>query len=584
MKRLSYIISPIAFIALSFWLLLHVRPYILETAALTPFLTTQLFASTMLSAPCGLLFYVASFMQSCFALPFVGISLFVLVLSLQAVVLWRACHIDYSLFPSCWLPSFLLLLNYSQAGYLIFVLKTPALAFTLPVGLLVAVLMFWAWRAAASRWQLVLLAVAYLAVGYWTIGVCYFVAVAMIVLFEVCQTIRFHRYQRLFAALALAMLSAILPLVLYRLGPVFVNISNLYTIGLPDFSTDSAEAPLLWPYRLAIAVVLLLPMLRNIGKPRLMAVVTLLMFAVCATLTYARTYRDANFLSALRMKQAISSACYEDVLTEARQIEGEPTRLQVLLCRLSLLRLGRLADECFVYPDGCADYNCPRDVQLLQKVGGRLIYYHFGLPNYAFRWAMEDFVEYGPRPDYLSMMRKCSLLNGETTVASKYADALECVPFAESDDVPQSELDAIRQIMPSADVMAEDDGVVEGFLLNTHASISEGSKAALELSIVCNLIRKNSDAFWPLFEKWWQQCDDNRIPTHFQEACLLFGQMYGVDTTLLPLSDDVKQSFSDFLAQVRQNANDDYSRTALRPMFGHTYWYYYFYRDNLTTY
>ena len=138
--------------------------------------------------------------------------------------------------------------------------------------------------------------------------------------------------------------------------------------------------------------------------------------------------------------------------------------------------------------------------------------------------------------------------------------------------------------MPSADVMAEDDGVVEGFLLNTHASIAEGSKAALELSIVCNLIRKNSDAFWPLFEKWWQQCDDNRIPNHFQEACLLFGQMYGVDTTLLPLSDDVKQSFSDFLAQVRQNANDDYSRTALRPMFGHTYWYYYFYRDNLMTY
>ena len=175
MKRLSYIISPIAFIALSFWLLLHARPYILETAALTPFLTTQLFASTMLSVPCGLLFYVASFMQSCFALPFVGISLLVLVLSLLAVVLWRACHIDYSLFPSCWLPSFLLLLNYSQAGYLIYVLKTPALAFTLPLGLLVAVLMFWAWSAAASRWQLVLLAVAYLAVGYWTIGVCSFV-------------------------------------------------------------------------------------------------------------------------------------------------------------------------------------------------------------------------------------------------------------------------------------------------------------------------------------------------------------------------------------------------------------------------
>ena len=40
-----------------------------------------------------------------------------------------------------WLLSWMLLLNYLQLGYIIYLLKVPAVAFTLPVGLLLAVVL-----------------------------------------------------------------------------------------------------------------------------------------------------------------------------------------------------------------------------------------------------------------------------------------------------------------------------------------------------------------------------------------------------------------------------------------------------------
>ena len=102
------------------------------------------------------------------------------------------------------------------------------------------------------------------------------------------------------------------------------------------------------------------------------------------------------------------------------------------------------------------------------------------------------------------------------------------------------------------------------------------------------MIRKDRDAFWEHFAKWWEslgvEAQAAELPTHLQEAVLLFSQMYQVDIMGLPVSDVTKQRYNDFFGQVRQNADDNYSRTALKPQFGQTYWYYFFYVDDIITY
>ena len=100
------------FVAFALCLLLGpLRPYLVETAALTPFYTTESFAAETISKPCGLLFYLASFLQSCFARPWLGASLFVAVLVAIAYVQRWAFRMSNAWFGLCWLTPFALLLN-----------------------------------------------------------------------------------------------------------------------------------------------------------------------------------------------------------------------------------------------------------------------------------------------------------------------------------------------------------------------------------------------------------------------------------------------------------------------------------------
>ena len=60
----------------------------------------------------------------------------------------------------------------------------------------------------------------------------------------------------------------------------------------------------------------------------------------------------------------------------------------------------------------------------LAQVGGKTLYYHYGLVNYSYRWCMEDCVMYGWRAEYLKLMAKNSIANGDYEVARKYLDML----------------------------------------------------------------------------------------------------------------------------------------------------------------
>ncbi len=67
----------LAFVAFALALLLGpLRPYLVETAALTPFYADASVGGLMVS-PGGVLLFVASGLQSCFAIPWLGASLFV---------------------------------------------------------------------------------------------------------------------------------------------------------------------------------------------------------------------------------------------------------------------------------------------------------------------------------------------------------------------------------------------------------------------------------------------------------------------------------------------------------------------------
>lgn len=473
----------LAFVAFALALLLGpLRPYLVETAALTPFYADASVGGLMVS-PGGVLLFVASGLQSCFAIPWLGASLFVTLLVTIAYLLRWVFRVSDSWFGLCWVPSFALLLNYTRMGYLIYTTKAtaPATAPLLYTIVLLAFLCFVIWLV--RKWK-----------GLWK---------------------------------------------------------------------TRAKA----------------------GKP---AIVGLLISAVCfivsGVVAYQKSFRDQNFLNTLRMKHSAEEGCWEQVLQIAKDGEEEPTRAQVCLTRLALFKTGRMGDELFAYPDGSAAYNAPKQNQWLRLMIGPLLYYHYGKTGFAYRWAMEDLVEYGERPAYLRYMHSVARLNGEEALAKRYERVLARTLFYKDVCVREDEeAKSIRPLLKYTDQLDGDDGLVEFYLLNSFALSEGGSREMVELSLMNGLITKTLTGFWPRFlallPTW-----NGHIPTHYQEAALMVAQLQGGSPiSEIPIDPTIGQRFQRLVEASARMGDNAANAIALRPEFGDTYWYYYFFVEGLKT-
>lgn len=309
--------------------------------------------------------------------------------------------------------------------------------------------------------------------------------------------------------------------------------------------------------------------------------------------TYHRTFKDENYRNILRMKQAVDKNNWQQVLDIARQQSPDipPTRIQVCYTRLALYKLGLSGESMFSYPDGDADYATPTVNQYLRLIAGPQLYYFLGKPNYAYRWCMEDMVEYGLRPQYLNYMLRSSLLNGEKALVEKYARQLNAHPFYQIDlgHDYQTEAKAIEPLLEYNNILDGDGGHVEAYLLQNYATMREGTREMVTLSLDCALILKDINDFWPLFIKMlpvWEHENGNKIPRHYQEAALLFANLQGnIDLSQVNIDNDIKNSFDNLIAEANANSQygDEYNATRLRPLYGNTYWYYFFFTTGLKT-
>ncbi len=323
-------------------------------------------------------------------------------------------------------------------------------------------------------------------------------------------------------------------------------------------------------------------------------------FALCMTVmvvaggyAYNHTFKDYNYRSILRMKQSVEHNDWQSVLDIARQQKPDvpPTRIQVCYTRLALYKLGLSGNNLFYYPDGDSNYATDIPNQYLRLIAGPQLYYHLGKSNYAYRWCMEDLVEYGLRPQYLSYMLRAALINDEQALADKYARQLNAHPFYHVDtahafEAERKEIEPLRQYN---NILDGDGGHVEAYLLQSYATMQGGTRQMVTLSLDCTLILKDIADFWPLFVKMlpvWKYENADRIPRHYQEAALLFAYLQGnIDLSGVAIDSDVQKGFEALIAEATANSQygDDFNARRLRPAYGHTYWYYYFFVNNLKT-
>lgn len=587
----------LAFSVLSLYLLgVELKPFLIETAALTPFYTTTSFIADMMSMPCGFVGYIASMMQSCFAMPWLGALLLTLLLVALAESMRRVFKVSAAWSGLCFVPSFMLILNYTEVGYMLWLVKTPALAFTMPLGMLISIGLTATAMVFHKLWIKLVLIVLYATVGYWLFGLFGLLACLFVVLPIIAEAIRTRQWKHLSIILGILLLALVLPRVMYGQGLFTMRVQDIYVAGLPDYIWNDAERYLYYPALVAIAFCLLLSTTLFTQKNIVCLIVSLIGLIVAAICLFNYTYRDSNFFDTLEQKQALEQGNYERVLDIARTAETPPTRIQVMLTREALWQAGQAGDKMFAYPDGDTPCNSPRQFQYMRLLCGRLFYYLEGKVNYAYRWCMEDMVEYGRRPDYLCYMVKCALINGEWKLADKYLDALDNTlwykDFAtkyrtyvtdHSLVSKDKEMATIKPLLRYNDVLDGDGGMIELFILNSYAYSTGGSREIVERALMNSLIIKNLDNFWyrfmALLPGW-----NGQIPVHFQEAALMVAQLQGgVDTSKLPIDNAIRERFAQLVEKSGQNGDNASNAYLLKPEFGDTYWYYYFFVEGLKT-
>ena len=617
MRNLIY---PASFLLLGGYLLLADIPeFLQETADMTPFFLTSDFAAETIGKPGGWLAYTASFLSSCFALPWLGALLLLALTASYAYAQKAAFRIPAAVMGLCWIPALALLLNYSRLGYMLYVLKSPGLAFSMPLGMLFAAGLIGIYLRLRSIWSKAAWMIIVSMLLFYAVGAYALLASLAAFIYELFLFTKNRWRTSLPVLLALPLSALLLPLALYECGWLRRSLSTLYSLGLPDYLWTETERPLWYPFLLSAFFLLAFSAFaayrRRKGsatrparngqvssgrmRPHAIGACVLLLYVLSGYQVYAHTFRDDNYRCILRMKHAVEENDWQTVLQSARDCDSIPTRLQVLYTRLALQKTQSGGDALFTYPDGDTPYRTLRKHQYLRLVGGRSLYYYYGKVNYAYRWCMEDLVEYGRRPDYLRYMAKCALVNGETALARKYLDLLRTVPF-QSDFVSRyegylshparieadEEMAAVARLMNYEDMLDGDGGLIEVYLLNSFALMEGGTREMVDLSLQCCLIQKDISGFWPRFFRLLPTYEGGKIPLHYQEAALLFATLQqNIDPETLPIEPQVRERFARLVQASNANAQmgDEYNRTALYPDFGDTYWYYYFFRTGLKT-
>lgn len=581
------------------------------------FLYTPLFFKQQLVVAGGLLTYLGTYFTQFFYHPWMGIALLCAWIGLMTWLIYKAFRVPLQWAPLLLAPAVLVLLTDFDLGYWVYYLKLRGHFFIAAMGTSMAVGLAWLYRVLAVKlctktqmarflllqaFIVITAACAYPIAGFYGLMALALMAVITWRIAELTLT------QKCISSLLACILLFAVPFLYYRQVYYQANSDFILWQALPTYPEEDGMTPYYYPYvLLGLFLVLLaalyrasyVPQLMNYRLPRVIVQLTL----SCAILfgCWHFWFKDKTFHEEIQMNACVDNYDWEGVLNIVRQHEGEPTRMIVMYKNLALFKLGRAGNEMYNYPDGSKEPDCPYDLRMAQ-IGGKNIYLHYGLPNYCYRWCLEDGVETGWRAEHLKFLVRCSLLNGEWQVARKYIDLLKQTKYYAGwaakyealatpsiyEKMPfDPEFAPILRLMKGVNQLGSDQAVIELFLLNLQAHRVTDDVVCAELAVLSALQLKDIKTFWRAFNQYARLKTDGIIPRHFQEAAYLYGNLENtVDISHMPFDPSIPATYNAFFQAAKQcnGMSDEQIKVALAPIYGNTFFFNYFLMRGLKTY
>lgn len=553
------------------------------------FLHTPLFFQQQMVKAGGLLTWASSYLTQFFYYPMLGAGILCL---LWAFLMWLQKRVFR--LQDLWLtlvPIACLLLTVVTLGYWIYYLKLRGPLFDATLGTTIAVSLVWIYRLVPSRY---FLRTAFLfvagCIGYPLFGFYGLWAVLLMAL-TAWGNHDDHRITDTFVALLTVIA---IPLVCYHVLYHETNIINIYWTALPVFAMRGESYPAYQlPYLALVASISLMAALgtRPQGESksrwtRWMPVGLAVVSAACVAVFWMK---DDNFHRELSMYRSLVQQDWKQVLQTAKGAKDEPTRAMCMMKNVALFRLGRQGDEMFQYPEGAKRPAAPFPVRMVQTVGKQL-YLEYGIPNYCYRWCMEDGVEYGWTVERMRLMVLCSLLNGEMAAAQHLVSQLKKTDFHRQWAqryqeyirnprllVQDKELSTTARLQRKDNFLTGDMAQLEQFLLEHFITAESRDPLLQEQILLSTLQAKNMPLFWRQFYQYTEQHREGHVPRHYQEAACLFGHLQNVDVSHMPFDRAVVIDYQNFAGTVgeyqRQGKSIDQIRPLVHDRFCTTYYY-----------
>ncbi|MBO4801049.1 MAG: hypothetical protein J5545_04205 [Bacteroidaceae bacterium] len=623
--------------------------FLLRSQEMNLWLPTGLYWKTLMQYPGGAVSWLATYLTQYFYHPWMGVSILCGLWLIICLLITWIYQLKGPWVALTALVPLALLACIVQTGYWIFYQKLPGHLFVPTIGVLFAVLCMaiqhildLSLPSKVARWIRLVWMTFVCIIGYPFFGAWALGATGLLAALPPTPSRLPLSSMRLWIRLILAiLLIAAIPQIYYQRLFEMTFRDFVYVAALPSmrYSQDSFEQYRLPYYAIIAAFLILIPIAwcsavasrqpasSTAGRVRgvfatkhfwLAPIITLILLCAAVFGVSKAWYHDVNFQKELAMNRAVEDLDWERVLTIARDgsTTVRPTRQMVMYKNLALFRLGRAGNEMFDYPEGSTPQNAPWKVRITQ-VGGKLIYYHYGKENFCYRWCMEDGVEFGWKAETLKFMARTSLLNREWTAARKYLDLLKKTTFhrewaeryekllstPDAFDLQKAEAAAkagkplldeqmtreflpIMHMMTYPDRLDGDNTLVEMYLLQTFAHGNGDDPLFQEMTLICALIMKDIDIFWPRFMKYASMNPNVHMPRHYQEAAYLYGHLENkVDISHMPFDKSTKETYDRFMKFNEQCGamTEEQKAVAFYPQFGNTFYYFYFLVRNQKT-
>lgn len=587
-------------------------------------LPTETFWNTLNIYPGGALSWLSCYFTTFFYQPWQGVCLLTVAwTAIIALACYRFCLKGWNMLYAI-VPVMMLVAALTQTGYWIYYQKLPGHMWVPTLAVLISLLLAVATKALTTlinprpqhncnepschRTQRIVTEHSLLSIimvltawfGYQLMGAWSFLAVVLMALPEIDSKTILTKRNLYCTPLGFAILLIIVvPQVAYNTTFEQTMQSEIYSAAMPTFNYGKDDCSI---YRLAYCLLALsfLPLAYHklYGKRLNIALLSMLVLG-SVYFVHNRWNRDKNFHAEIEMYNACDRNDWESALSTMMATSGDtiaPTRAMVMMKNLALTRLGRAGDEIFLYPEGARQQTAEWNVRLTQ-IAGKLLYYNYGKLNFAYRWCMEDGVEFGWRVETLKFMARAAMLKGEDKAAHKYFDLLKLTrnnrewaehyePFIGHPDKMRqdTELMPITYLKEYGNRLDTDNTLVEMYLLQTFANGHGADPVYQEQTLISALLMKDIQLFWPrLFEYAARHADDPNfhMPRYYQEAAYLYGHLENeVDISQMPFDQRVKDTYDRFMAFNAQPniapLSEAEKRIAFKPLFGDTFYYFYF--------